>query len=106
MDTTEVLCPSCQAAPITIDDNEANVDPCAHLAFIYHTQADDFEFAAPAFLTKLPEDVMAEWNLSRYEDILESAGLTRQLAITEVQLEPYGHFGSRPTLVVGFYCGQ
>ncbi len=106
MDPTEVLCPCCQAAPVTVDDNEANINPCEHLAFIYHTQADDFEFAAPRFLTTLPNDIMTKWNLSRYENILAAAGLTLQLAITEVQLEPYGHFGSPPTLVIGFYHGQ
>jgi hypothetical protein len=103
MDLEEITCPCCHAKPIMVDGGDADIAPCEHLAFVFHTQADDFEYAALSFRNRLPPTVMVDWNISCYEEILKTAALLPQLLISEIQLEPYGHFGTRPTLIIGFY---
>lgn len=103
MNLEEISCPRCAQQPIVIENDEADIAACSHLAFVYHSQSPEFEYAAPSFLTELTQDAIESWNINNYMDILQSEKLATLLTVTECELPAEGHFRSKPWLVVGFY---
>lgn len=42
-------CPACGQASVVVDDGEASVTPCGHLAFLYLSESGAFEYLSEAF---------------------------------------------------------
>ena len=88
-----VLCPVCGHNNVHVESDEAEVDECPHLAFIYLGALGDFEFRSDEFaarMARLGPD--ADFDIDGLDVFMAQAGYGDEMVVLAFDQPSGGHF--------------
>ena len=98
-----VSCPVCGHDNVHVESDEAEVDECPHLAFIYLGALGDFEFRSDDFAARMASlGPDAEFDIDALDDFMAQVGYGDEMIVFAFDQPSGGHFRSVHRNLHGF----